>query len=43
MDSYQKQKGSGTSDQSLLFRLKKKFKKISLLVIYCMTKFDGVI
>ena len=40
--SYQKQKGSGTSDH-LLFRLQKKFTKISLLVIYYLTKFDGVI
>ena len=40
--SYQKQKGSGTSDQSL-FRLRNKFTKISLLVIYYLTKFDGVI
>ena len=40
--SYQKQKEPGTSDQSL-FRLKKKFTKISLLVIYYLTKFDGVI
>ena len=40
--SYKKQKGLGTSDQSL-FRLRNKFKKISLLVIYYQTKFDGVI
>ena len=40
--SYQKQKGPGTSDQSL-FRLQNKFTKISLLVIYYLTKFDGVI
>ena len=40
--SYQKQKGSGTSDQSL-FRLQNKFRKIPLLVIYNLTKFDGVI
>ena len=39
---YQKQKGSGTSDQ-LLFRLQKKFTKVSLLVIYYLTKFDCVI
>ena len=38
--SYKKQKGIGTSDQSL-FRLRNKFKKISLLVIYYQTKFDG--
>ena len=40
--SYKKQKGLGTSDQSL-FRLRNKFKKISLLVIYYHTKFDDVI
>ena len=40
--SYQKQKGSGTSDQSL-FRLRNKFRKIPLLVIYYLTKFDDVI
>ena len=40
--SYKKQKGLETSDQSL-FRLQNKFTKISLLVIYYQTKFDGVI
>ena len=40
--SYQKQKGPGTSDQSL-FRLQKKFKKLPLLVIYYLTKFGGII
>ena len=40
--SYQKQKGSGTSDQSL-FRLQNKFRKIPLLVMYYLTKFDDVI
>ena len=40
--SYQKQKGPGTSDQ-LVFRLRKKFRKISLLVKYCLNKFDDVI
>ena len=40
--SYLKQKGPGTSDQSLV-RLKKKFKKISLLVIHYLTKFDDLI
>ena len=40
--SYQKQKGPGTSDQSL-FRLQNKFRKIPLLVIYYLTKFDHVI
>ena len=41
--SYQKQKGSGTSDQ-LLFRLQNKFKYIPLFVIhiYYLTKFDDV-
>ena len=38
--SYQKQKEPGTSDQ-LLFRLQNKFRKIPLLVIYYLTKFDG--
>ena len=40
--SYQKQKGPGTSDQSL-FRLQNKFGKIPLLVIYYLTKFDDII
>ena len=40
--SYQKQKGPGTSDQSLS-RLQNKFRKIPLLVIYYLTKFDDVI
>ena len=40
--SYQKQKGPGTSDQ-LLFRLPNKFRKIPLLVIYYLTKFDDII
>ena len=39
--NYQKQKGPGTSDQ-LLFRLRNKFRKISLLVMYYLTKFDDV-
>ena len=39
---YQKQKGSGTSDQSL-FRLQNKVTKISLLVMCYLAKFDGVI
>ena len=39
--SYQKQKGPGTSDQ-LLFRLQKKFRKIPLLVTYYLTKFDDI-
>ena len=39
--SYQKQKGSGNIDQSL-FRLRKKFKDISLFVVYYLTKFDDV-
>ena len=33
------QKGPGTSDQSL-FRLQNKFRKIPLLVMYYLTKFD---
>ena len=40
--SYQKQKGPETSDQSL-FRLQNKFRKIPLLVMYYLTKFDDVI
>ena len=40
--SYQKQKGSGTNGQ-LLFRLKNKFRKIPLLIIYYLTKFNDVI
>ena len=39
--NYQKQKRSGTSDQSLL-RLRKEFKNIPLFVIYYLTKFDDV-
>ena len=35
-------KGPGTSDQSL-FRLQNKFRKIPLLLIYYLTKFDDVI
>ena len=37
--SYQKQKVTGTSDQSL-FRLQNKFRKISSLVMYFLTKFQ---
>ena len=40
--NYQKQKGPGTSDQSL-FRLGNKFRKIPLLDIYYLTKFDDII
>ena len=39
--NYQKQKGCGTSDQSL-FRLQNKFRKIPLLVMYYLAKFDDV-
>ena len=39
---YQKQKGPETSDQSLC-RLGNKFRKIPLLVMYYLTKFDDVI
>ena len=39
--SYQKQKGSGTSDQSF-FRSQNKLGKILLFVIYYLTKFDYV-
>ena len=38
----QKQKGPATSDQSL-FRLGNKFRKIPLLVMYYVMKFDDVI
>ena len=40
--SHKKQKRPGTSDQFLL-RLKNKFKKIHLLVIYYLTKLDDII
>ena len=40
--SYQKQKEPGTSDQSF-FRLRNKFRKIPLLVIYYLTNFDDII
>ena len=40
--SYKKQKGPGTSDQSL-FRLQNNFRKTPLLVIYHLTKFDDII
>ena len=40
--SYQKQKGPQTTDQSL-FKLLNKFTKISFLVIYYLTKIDSVI
>ena len=39
--SYQKQKGPGTSDQ-LYFKLQNKYIKISLLVTYYLTKVDGI-
>ena len=39
---YEKEKGPGTSDQSL-FRLQNKFRKIPLSVMYYLTKFeDGI-
>ena len=40
--NYQKQKGPGTSYQSR-FRLQNMFRKIYLLVMYYLNKFDGVI
>ena len=40
--SYQKQKGSETSDQSL-FSLQNKLKNMPLLVMYHLTKFDDII
>ena len=39
--SHQKQKGPETSDQ-LLFKLQNKFRKIPLLVMYYLTKFDHI-
>ena len=42
VQSYQKQKGAETSDQSL-FRLGNKFGKIPLLVIHYLNKFEDVI
>ena len=39
--SYQKQKGPGTSDQSLL-KLRNKFRKICLFIIYYLNKLDDV-
>ena len=42
VESYQKQKGPGTSDQSLL-RLQNMFRKIPLLVTYYLTKFNDAI
>ena len=41
MDKVNKKKGSGTSDQSFL-KLRNKFRKIRLFVIYYLTKFDDV-
>ena len=38
---YEKQKGPGTCDQSLL-RLQNKLRKISLLVMYYLIKFDDL-
>ena len=40
--SYQKQKGSGTSHQSL-FSSQNKFRKIPLFTIYYLTKFDDIV
>ena len=39
--NYQKQKGSGTSEHSLLM-VRNKFKNIPLFVIHYLTKFDDV-
>ena len=39
--SYRKQKGPGTSDQSI-FRSQKKVQKNPLFVIYYLTKFDEI-
>ena len=40
--SYQKQKRPGTSDQSF-FMLQNKFRKMPLLIIYYLSKFDDII
>ena len=40
--NHKKQKDLGTSDQSF-FRLQNKFRKIPLLVVYYLSKFDDVI
>ena len=40
--NYKKQKGPETSDK-LFFRLQNKFRKIPLLVMYYLTKFDDVV
>ena len=40
--NYQKQKEPGASDQ-LIFMLQNKFRKIILLVMFYLTKFDDVI
>ena len=40
--NYQKQKVSGASDQTL-FRLENKFRKIPLLVICYLARFDDII
>ena len=40
--NYQKKKGHGTSEQ-LLLRLRNKFRKIPLLIMHYLTKFDDVI
>ena len=40
--SYQKQKEPGTSEQ-LVFRLRNKFRKIPLLIMYYLNKFDDII
>ena len=42
MDSYQKQKGAGTSHQSL-FRWQNKLRKIPLFVLYYLTKIDDIL
>ena len=39
---YKKQKGPGTSDESL-FRLQSNFRKTALLAIYHLTRFEDII
>ena len=41
MNKIIKNKGPGTSDQSL-FKLQNKFRKIPVLVMFYLTKFDDV-
>ena len=42
VQNYQKQKGPGTSDPSLI-RLRNKFRKIPLLVMHYLAQFDDAV